>query len=91
MDFPDENELAAAGRDVDELCLHLGADSLRFLSLEGMLEATGMRASSFCTACFSGIYPEEIVDAGIPAGLRPPSHLPGLRSASPPNMEESPS
>ncbi len=91
MDFPDENELAAAGRNVDELCLHLGADSLRFLSLEGMLEATGMRASSFCTACFSGIYPEEIVDAGIPAGLRPPSHLPGLRSASPPNMEESPS
>ena len=70
MDFPDEHELAASGRDVEELRVLLGADSLRYLSLEGMLAATGMEPASFCTACFSGDYPEEVVDAGLPAGPR---------------------
>jgi amidophosphoribosyltransferase len=68
MDFPDEHELAASGKDVEDLRVQLDADSLRYLSLEGMLEATGMDPASFCTACFSGQYPEEIVDAGLPAG-----------------------
>jgi len=91
MDFPDEHELAAAGRQVDELGELLGADSLRFLSLDGMLASTGMPAQDFCTACFSGMYPEEIIDAGIPAGLRPPGVLPGLRAQAPPAKEERPS
>ncbi|MFA7330877.1 MAG: amidophosphoribosyltransferase [Candidatus Delongbacteria bacterium] len=71
MDFPDEHELAAHGRDVEELRIALGSDSLAFLSLDGMLAATGMDPASFCTACFSGDYPQAVVDAGLPAGRQP--------------------
>jgi amidophosphoribosyltransferase len=63
MDFPDPEELVANGRSVEEIRGLLGADSLCHLSLEGMLASTELEPSAFCTACFSGDYPEEIVDA----------------------------
>ncbi len=59
MDFPQHQELIAHNREVVEVRDLLGADSLKYLSLNGMLAATGMPAESFCTACFSGEYPEE--------------------------------
>jgi len=71
MDFPDPEELIACGRDEEQIRATLGADSLRHLSLEGMLASTGIDPCRFCTACFSGDYPEEIVDAGRPAGAKP--------------------
>ena len=48
---------------VEETCKFIGADSLGYLSLEGMLEAIGFEASSTCTACWSGEYPIEVPEA----------------------------
>ena len=41
----------------DQVCDYIGADSLGYLSLEGMLEAIGIDPSSTCNACWSGKYP----------------------------------
>jgi amidophosphoribosyltransferase len=43
--------------DVDAVCQFIGADSLGYLSLDGMLEAIGLDADSSCTACWTGKYP----------------------------------
>ena len=60
IDMPDRDELIASGMDVEEMRAHLDADSLAFLSLEGMMDATQVPADSFCTACFSSRYPVPI-------------------------------
>ena len=57
MDTSDRDELIAADRSVEEVARFVGADSLAYLSLEGLLEATGAAAGGFCTACLSGEYP----------------------------------
>lgn len=49
----------AAHRSIEEIRLHIGADSLHYLSLEGMLRILE-RPHEFCTACFDGTYPVEI-------------------------------
>lgn len=60
MDTSDRTTLIAATKDVEEIRGHLDADSLGYLSLEGLLEATGVADAGFCTACLSGDYPTEI-------------------------------
>jgi amidophosphoribosyltransferase len=60
MDTSDRSTLIAAFMDVDEIRAHLGADSLGYLSLEGLLEATGVADAGFCTACLSGEYPTKV-------------------------------
>ena len=60
IDFPDQDELIGAERDVDEIKRHIGADSLCYLSLEGMVAATEIPGDEFCTACFSSLYPVRI-------------------------------
>jgi amidophosphoribosyltransferase len=59
IDFSTKGELIAARMSVDELCQHLGLDSLSYLSLEGLLSSTGIDnpADHFCKACFDGCYP----------------------------------
>jgi amidophosphoribosyltransferase len=57
MDFPTKNELIANRFKKDEICKQIGADSLEYLSLEGMLTAVPNGEHNYCTACFSGIYP----------------------------------
>jgi amidophosphoribosyltransferase len=57
IDMPDQNELIGAQYDVASIQERLGADSLAYLSLEGMLQATQVPAEDFCTACFSSRYP----------------------------------
>lgn len=51
-------ELIAAQHGIDEICQLVGADSLHFLSVEAMLDATGLAPDSFCLGCFTGRYPE---------------------------------
>ncbi|MGI8789416.1 MAG: amidophosphoribosyltransferase, partial [Actinomycetota bacterium] len=54
IDMPDRDELVAARLDsLDEVRAHVGADSLAYLSVEGMVEATGIPSDAFCTACFT--------------------------------------
>ncbi len=52
-------ELIAHRLSVDEICQKIGADSLYFLSLDGMMEAIG-RTEGYCNACFTGRYPINI-------------------------------
>jgi len=60
MDTSDRSTLIAARLDIDEIRDHIGADSLGYLSLQGLLDATGVADAGFCTACLSGEYPTEI-------------------------------
>lgn len=59
IDFSTKGELIASKMDVAELREYLGLDSLHYLSLKGLLEATGVEnpENSFCKACFDGCYP----------------------------------
>ncbi|MGB7445226.1 MAG: amidophosphoribosyltransferase [Coleofasciculaceae cyanobacterium] len=57
IDTDTQDHLIAASNSVEEIAEHIGVDSLAFLSLEGMLLATGENPSSFCSACFTGDYP----------------------------------
>lgn len=60
MDTADPSTLIAAHLEVDEIRDHLGADSLGYLSLDGLLEATSVANAGFCTACLSGEYPTKL-------------------------------
>ena len=57
IDFPSSEELIAYRYDVDQIAHYLGLDSLYYLSLEGMVRATGMTVDDFCLACFNAKYP----------------------------------
>ena len=60
IDFATRAELIATGLGVDEICTSLGADSLGYISEEGMIAATEQPVDELCTACFSGTYPMEL-------------------------------
>ena len=57
IDMPTRQELIGADLSVDETCAYVGADSLGYLSLDGMVEASGGGRENFCRACFDGEYP----------------------------------
>jgi len=59
IDFPTREELAAVGHAVDEVREQIGADSLGYISVEGMIAATQQAEDRLCTACFTGKYPIE--------------------------------
>src|ERR1700729_148326 len=59
IDMSTREEMIAHERTVDEVAEVLGADSLHYLSLEGVYEAVGTDRGSHCDACFSGEYPLE--------------------------------
>ena len=68
IDFPDRSKLMAANYSLDEIRKYLSADSLAYLSQEGMVKATGLAANSFCMACYDGHYPvpyDPLVDKHI--------------------------
>jgi amidophosphoribosyltransferase len=56
IDFPSSTELVAAKKSVEEIREYLDLDTLYYLSLEGMIAATGVNSDSFCKACFDGKY-----------------------------------
>ena len=57
VDTPRRSELIAATHTLEEIKKYIGADSVGYLSLEGMLSAVGTRRSSYCTSCYTGQYP----------------------------------
>jgi amidophosphoribosyltransferase len=59
IDFPSSSQLVAAGNTVEGIRDYLGLDSLTYLSVEGMVEATGLSRDHFCLACYNGEYPIE--------------------------------
>lgn len=57
IDFPTRKELMAANNSLEQIRDFLGADSLGYLSLDGMIQSTGHPADRFCCACYTGKYP----------------------------------
>ena len=57
IDMATQWELIASRQSVEEIRQHIGADSLAYLSIEGLMDAVEQPKSSFCTACFTGEYP----------------------------------
>ena len=57
IDMPTRRELIASNKSVDEICEILGADSLGYLSHDGLVEAVGLGEDSICSACFTGNHP----------------------------------
>jgi amidophosphoribosyltransferase len=57
IDMSTREEMVAHGRSVSEISAHIGADSLHYLSLDGVYEAIGQTRETHCDACFSGDYP----------------------------------
>ena len=57
VDFATRRELIAANMTVEEIRQYVGADSLGYLSLEGLVRAVGLPKNDFCMACFTGDYP----------------------------------
>ena len=60
IDFATRAELIAPGLSEAEICRSLGADSLAYISLEGLVASTGRPMKKLCRACFDGIYPVPI-------------------------------
>ncbi len=63
VDTPSKNQLIGANKSVDEIREYIGADSLAYLSLEGLRKAAGEGEERiYCTGCYTGKYPTNIVD-----------------------------
>ena len=62
VDTPRKADLIAAQMSVEEVCKYIEADSLGYLSLEGMRAAIGIEKADSCTACWSGNYPTLIAN-----------------------------
>ncbi|HET7682314.1 MAG TPA: amidophosphoribosyltransferase, partial [Marmoricola sp.] len=65
IDFASRAELIANGLSTDEICASIGADSLAYISLEQLIEATDVPADQLCRACFDGVYPVELPDPAL--------------------------
>ncbi len=67
VDTPTKRELIGSSHSVDEICKYIEADSLGYLSLEGMLSACGDTSGkgNYCTACYTGKYPVEFPRNGL--------------------------
>lgn len=57
IDTPLRSELIASSHSVPEICKYIRADSLGYLSLDGMFQAVGNERNEFCTACYTNKYP----------------------------------
>jgi len=60
IDFASRAELIANGLSVEEICSSIGADSLAFVTLDALVEATHQKKEHLCRACFDGVYPVEL-------------------------------
>jgi amidophosphoribosyltransferase len=65
IDFATRAELIANGLSNDEICRSIGADSLGYVSLDGLVAATGVPGGDLCRACFDGVYPITLPDSDL--------------------------
>lgn len=83
IDTPQREKLLASRFDVEGMARFIGADSLAFISIDGLYRAMGKpgrndAAPQFCDACFTGDYPTRLTDRESDT-----TDLPLLRTASP--------
>lgn len=64
IDTPNRKQLIASNCEIEEIREIIGADSLGYLSIEGLLKSTSSTNSDFCTGCFSGVYPMAVPREG---------------------------
>ncbi|HET7477844.1 MAG TPA: amidophosphoribosyltransferase [Dermatophilaceae bacterium] len=81
IDFASRAELIATGLRVEEIRASIGADSLGYISEDGMVEATEQPRERLCTACFTGHYPIELPEANLLGKHFLEAPLPGLENA----------
>jgi len=62
IDFATRAELIAGHLSPEQICASIGADSLGYVSLDGLTEASGLPASRLCRACFNGQYPIPVAE-----------------------------
>ena len=65
VDTPTREELIASSNTPEEICRYLGADSLGYLSLPGLRQAVNDTAGDFCTSCYTGVYPTDLVQLEV--------------------------
>ena len=81
IDTPHQKQLLAANYSLDEMCAHIGADSLAFLSIDGLYKAMGQTKGrdpinpSYTDHCFTGDYPTQLRDHKNDAHIRQLSFL----------------
>jgi amidophosphoribosyltransferase len=84
IDTANRDELIGAWMSVDEICAKIGADSLAYLSLEGMVAATDVPGEKFCTACFSHEYPIPVPEhLAVTKHMLEDTPVAGLRQGTP--------
>lgn len=72
IDTPKQERLIASHKTVEEIRQFLGATSLYFLSLDGLIASTGLPKDLFCTSCFTGQYPIDIGERK--SGVKEPAY-----------------
>lgn len=65
IDFAAKSELIASGLENDDICAAIGADSLAYVSLDQLIDATTVKKDNLCRACFDGVYPVELPSADL--------------------------
>jgi amidophosphoribosyltransferase len=65
VDTPTKEELIASSNTPEQICKYLGADSLGYLSLVGLRRAVNDRSGEFCTSCYTGVYPTDLVQLEV--------------------------
>jgi amidophosphoribosyltransferase len=68
VDTPTREELIASSNSPEEICKFLGADSLGYISLGGLKQAVGDTQGDFCTSCYTGVYPTDLVQLEVREG-----------------------
>ena len=66
VDTPTREELIASANSPEEIRKYLGADSLGYLSMAGMKQAVDDTKGDFCTSCYTGVYPTDLVQLEVP-------------------------
>jgi amidophosphoribosyltransferase len=68
VDTPTREELIASSNTPEQICRFLGADSLGYTSLAGLRQAVNDTQGNFCTSCYTGIYPTDLVQLEVREG-----------------------
>jgi amidophosphoribosyltransferase len=68
VDTPTREELIASSNTPEEICKFLGADSLGYVSLNALKQAVGDTDGRYCTSCYTGIYPTDLVQLEVREG-----------------------
>jgi amidophosphoribosyltransferase len=69
VDTPTREELIASSSTPEEICKFIGADSLGYISLAGLKQAVSDTKGHFCTSCYTGIYPTDLVQLEVRKGI----------------------